>query len=531
LWYDVHWQSRFLRPFLIALMATCLLAGPVALLNVVFPGQNIETLTAFCFFAALIAAYTSEWALLPAQRLLGRTVFRLSELLLIILVVRILTWLVMGWPSLAVAKTWVLNPLQFFDAYFIFASILVFFAWDRASTTAQIFHELGLNSAEHAWFRERQEGAWRKTFPVEIVRTSRQEVFRRYLVHWLGGGAFLVLCVGLTSFDFERHIGIPVAQLGLPSQLILAIVAYFLIGLILAAQARLAMLRVQWLYDGVDASPSIGARWQRIGLFLVLVIGLLAALLPLGSTWRAGEILAVIVSGIIEVLYLIALTIIGLGLALLQLLGLRPDALPPLEMVEQPAPPVRMAPEVGLNLPAWVVGSGFWIVVIIVLIYAAFFFLGKDGLAVSRARLAGLWRKLWAAFAHQWHSLGRLISQAQAGRGGAVSHDNTDQTKGIWRFIRLSALSPRGKIRYFYLSTVARAEKLGVARAPGQTPQEFVAVLKDSWPESQADLETLTEAFAEARYDNRPLANEQAQSTQSVWQRIKRAFQAKRATV
>ena len=98
-----------------------------------------------------------------------------------------------------------------------------------------------------------------------------------------------------------------------------------------------------------------------------------------------------------------------------------------------------------------------------------------------------------------------------------------------WRFVRLNALSPRDRVRYFYLSTVRRAAEQGTVRQPSQTPAEFLHDLESTWPEAEGDATALTEAFLAARYDRVEISPDDAQETKTVWERVKRALKQRQA--
>jgi hypothetical protein len=87
--------------------------------------------------------------------------------------------------------------------------------------------------------------------------------------------------------------------------------------------------------------------------------------------------------------------------------------------------------------------------------------------------------------------------------------------------VRLSALSPRDKVRYFYLSTVKRAGQLGAPRHPDETPAEYAQDLKEKWPESSTEVDELTEAFLAARYSKRPFTPDDIPPIKARWQRLK----------
>jgi hypothetical protein len=425
-------------------------------------------------------------------------------------------------------RGWILHPQTFFDSAFVVTGLLAFLAWDRGANVSAIFEQLALGPDEIAWIlQQRQGGSWREARPAERIRTSRQALYERYMTQWITGGAFLVFFAGISRVQVTGgQSWLRLTELGLPPQVVPAIVAYFLIGLVLASMARFAMLRAQWLFDGVETAPALPVRWQRISLLLILAIGLAAILLPLGSTWQAGRILGMILGFLIQVvmaIYLLILWLVTSVMALLLPTGEAPppppDLLQPSPVQPPPAPPVS-------TLPPWLGGAGFWLITIILSLFAVAYVFGRLGIRPDRESLRRLRSLLWERLRAWWESLRglardvqRLIPSLKVG-----TDQEAEAGRRPWRFIRLGALPPREKIRYFYLSTVRRAGERGVTRRPSQTPHEFVRDLESAWPEVELDVESLTEAFVAARYDAMPISEPEAKDVQTVWQRIKKAL-------
>jgi hypothetical protein len=92
----------------------------------------------------------------------------------------------------------------------------------------------------------------------------------------------------------------------------------------------------------------------------------------------------------------------------------------------------------------------------------------------------------------------------------------------------LNALSPRNKIRYFYLSTVRRAGQRGVERRKNHTPLEYSDDLKENWPHSDGDLDSLTAAFLRARYNPKEIKEEEIEPVKRIWKRIKPALRERK---
>ncbi|MDW8319525.1 MAG: DUF4129 domain-containing protein [Anaerolineae bacterium] len=527
-WQDPAWQSHLARPLLIAAQATALAAGPWTVVALIAPAAAWPAALGMAFLAALLGVYTAGWLRSPERRLVERTPFLLSEAVLIVAAARVVAWGVAdAWPTAADLREWLLDPLAIVDGPFLVTALLALLAWDRGAAVAAIFHELQLHPDELLWAVQQRRGAWRERWPVERAHTDRSGLVEAYTAGWLWGGLLLLLSAGLARLRPAPGGLRVLTDLEFPWPLIVAAVVYVLVGLVLLSQARLGMLRGQWLVDGVEAAPELPGRWQRVSLVVVLGVGLLAALLPLGSTWRAGELLALLLGLVIRGLYLlVVLALAGLNLLLSALLGRPPEALP-LPPPPEPAPPAELPLTPALNLPPWVGGAAVWLLVAAVVVYAAWLVLGREGLAVSRWSPGGLLRALWVRLAWALRSGQQRLARAWPRQGRGQRSPGPAEAAGPerpWRFLSLRSLSPRQRVRFYYLSALRRADEAGLPRPPSQTPYEFVQRLEATWPEAQADLEALTEAFVAARYDAADISAAQAQQAQSLWQRLRRVL-------
>lgn len=526
---DSAWQRGVARPLLIALQATCLMAGLWAIaLNVSETPGDLRLTLVLVFLAALAGAVNAQWLAQPAQRLVGKTAFQLAQLLVLLAAVRLLTWaLTGGWPTVATLRGWLLEPWSFFDGVFLFTAVLCALAWHRAAVVAGIFYRLGLTPGELAYDNERRAGAfWRSGHRPERALVSRADLLEHYVTQWMFGGVFLVLCAAATRVQVGEGLSLNVFDMGIPPAVVVAGVLYFLIGLALTSQARLAMLRAQWLLDGVELPERLPARWRRFSLLIIAFIGLLAALLPLGSTWQLGAIVNAVAMFFVRIALLVAFLIAS---AFAMVMSLLDEPMPMPEMPEElvsPPPLPEIAPV--WQAPPWLGGALIWLVVLIVLLIALRLLLGKEGLDLTRRKLTLLLAGLWA-YLQSWgqgmQTLAKSLQLSLPGRRGPTADESMRRP---WRFIRVAGLSPRDQVRYFYLSTLRRASDQGIVRQPAQTPQEFMQDLEQSWPETEVDLAALTAAFVVARYDVAEISSDKAQEVKSVWERIKRALRGKR---
>jgi hypothetical protein len=280
------------------------------------------------------------------------------------------------------------------------------------------------------------------------------------------------------------------------------------------------------LLDGVEMPEHLPSRWNRWSLVVILAIGLLAALLPLGSTWQLGAIVNAVVMFFVQIaLFVVTLILSVLGL-ILRLFGEQPE-MPEIPQELVPAIPQEpLAPL--LEMPPWLGGATLWLVVLVALLLALRLLLGKDGLDVTRRKLQRVLARLWAYLKSWGRGVQDLARSIQVSLPGRRATANDEAARQPWRFIRLGGLPPREQVRYFYLSTLRRAADQGIARQPAQTPREFVQDLEQTWPEAELDVEALTEAFVIARYDAAEISPDEAQQVKSVWERIKRALRGKR---
>ncbi len=87
-------------------------------------------------------------------------------------------------------------------------------------------------------------------------------------------------------------------------------------------------------------------------------------------------------------------------------------------------------------------------------------------------------------------------------------------------FISIHGDDPRAQVRRAYQALLAWAASLGIPRAPGQTPVEYLSVLSDALPDQQESLSLLTAAYLEARYSATPIPPASAEQALEAWQSI-----------
>lgn len=526
--HDASWQQAGVV-LLIALQAACLVVGPWLAAQKLAPeAVGLRALPLLALAVALVGCLSAQWAALPAQRWVDKTLLQLAQWVLLLLVARLGTWMAAGWPAWSELRAWLTSPLGFFDGAFLLNALLASLAWSRAWVVGTIFQQLGLTAAELAYAQDkRRSGWWRRLLPPERSQVNRLELLEQYTLQWMIGGVFVAVFAAALRLRLDQSFSISVFNNDFPPALISSAIGYFLIGLVLVSQARLAMLRARWSQEGVEIEPHLPQRWQRTTLMAIGGLGLLAALLPLGSTWQLGEIVNAVVMTAVRVAVFVVFAIATAFAWVLSLFGYqRPLPELPQELAPAEPPPVEVIEPI-LQSPAWLPGVTFWLTVGVITLAALWLLFGRYGLTPSRNRLLA-WLAGWRRRAGDW---GRtMASKAQTAVRGRLPRrrDVTPAAEQPWRFVRLNGLNAREQIRYFYLSIVRRAGEHGATRAPGQTPAEFVATLEQRWPDADVDATALTEAFIQARYDVADFSRDDLNQVKSTWQRMKKITQVSR---
>jgi len=528
---DSLWNRSVLRPFLIATLVTALLTGPLAIGQVIAPQWPAGYVPPLLFLVALEAVYTTSWLAHPRRRLQRTLGFRLAELVVWVVIVRLLLWARHShWPDLYDLWRWLRAPGLFFDAEFVAVSLLAALAWAEGISNSVTFQQLALQPDELLDPLEKYSiSDWRAPLAYGASRTTILGHFAR---RWMWGGVILVACAALSRLRLQPGAGwrmFGLAHLDLSPLLIGALVVYFLAGLLLMSVGRLAVLRARWRIERIEGERTVVRRWPRFTLLLLLFIGTLAAMLPLGSTWRLGYWLQVAVFFVSNLMYTIVFTVLTLFSTLLgwlfSALGLGSQLAARERLPLEPPQPFQPPIERARGLPEWLGGTVFWLLMGIIVVYALVIFLRGRGVRLEWGWLQWLWLRLRAWY-RRWRrgvreaaqGMRKMLTQRLAQRGAAPT---AQAGRGLlpWR-----ELSPLERVRLFYLFTVRRARERGVRRQPQQTPYEFAPALQAGWPEVEEELETLTQAFVEARYSARVIAPDEVQSVRQVWRRVRNAL-------
>lgn len=528
------------RATLLILMALAMAGALVAVLLRFDPERPWLFALPICLIIAVEAYATTLWLIQPERRQLNHFQYRAAEWVVIFLVVRLAAWIIQGnWPQPDLWFSYLNNPLLLVnDLYFFILLLLVGVAWVRVVKTSALFLQLAPDSAEIAYYALPRQERVDANQPMPLNRERLLEEFRQ---QFLGGAILMLICTALVTLDSEilrlarNPLTAGIGRLNLPPILLSGLLVYFLSGFLLLSQGRLAMLEARWLSQDVAQANDVAGQWRRRSLLLLALIGLAAAFLPIGSTlpfaWLLNRLYYLVGAFISTVVYLISLLFYNL---IRSFLPDEPIAEPePIEpptlfpTAETPPPPVETD-----SLLQMIMSSAFWAVAIVVGVTAVLFFLRDRGMPLNLTwldRAAALLGQWWRAF---WHGLtiqATELRQAVQARFQARRADEVSKPR--WRFVRLNALSPQEKVRYFYLSTVKRAAQQGVPRQESETPNEYAADLKENWPDTETAVDELTEAFLHARYSRQPVTEEEIPPIKAQWERLKTSLRKRKGEI
>lgn len=83
-------------------------------------------------------------------------------------------------------------------------------------------------------------------------------------------------------------------------------------------------------------------------------------------------------------------------------------------------------------------------------------------------------------------------------------------------------------IRRIYANLVRLAAELGHPRSEAQTPYEYLLILYEAFPDSQSEVELITEAYVKAHYGQVPDTRQELQRIRDSWERLRAQAPSKR---
>jgi len=440
-----------LRPFLVMSLIVCLDIGVLFFVGRFLDLQPLQLQITVLLgaLAAIIGCYTETWLAQPTPDMRERRTlsYRIAELLLLIMLTRLAVWWMMdSWPTFS---DLLIQPLStLLDGPFIFSGLITALSWVIASAMTDDLLGLGLQSEEIYAATLSPTQAYERSISRNTY-IDRREILRRFTSRWVTGGIVLVLLSASARFTLAEGGFTTLFNQNINPIVVVAIIFYFLIGLLLISQGELALLRSRWTLQKIPNTPIILRNWPFYVFGLVLTIGLIAILLPLGSTFYLGQIAWTVFSFVYQLVITIFQLIAFFFMYLTSGLAGRPTS----------------------EIPAWTGGVFFWLTMTLLLGYAAYIYFSGKGFNFN-------WlQNLWKMLSIRWQQLWGTYRGWQQNR---LELDETEERRfNLWsRQSRKEQLpwrerTPTEQLRYFYLTLLDQAAKANIGRMRSETPLQY----------------------------------------------------------
>jgi hypothetical protein len=519
---------RILGYLLVFLMMACAVMTIGMLIQNVLPGWHSGIIAGILLFVLIDRLYTyrqlrsmtplsSEWA-----------VAILGQWLLILLVMRFLLSYADGLDALRADLSLFARGYlaELFTLEFIVSFLLALLVWYLSGRFLDLLEEIGLDPVL----------ALNENFVQIGVVPAHQRLIG--LVFSFGIG--LVLLTALARVDmqttFSNVEGLPTVAFNRLSGAEAGALLYFVFGLALLSLSRLMSLQTHWNRLRIPVSSrNLTRQWGMYSLLFLFLLAVIVSLLPAGDSFGFFSVLGTLLNFLLGILFFLSQLIISLILLLVSLpfalFGQVPPALrapppPPLPAL----PPVEAAPPI-TNNAAWAFVRSFflWGALALIVAFALIQFVrGHGGLreALRKSRLTN-----WLVMAWQW--LSRNVNQTGADLSRAITEGWQNLLARLEErrvlpaasLIRLRALDPRRQIYFFYLAMIRRGGEQGAPRKPSQTPSEYAVTLERTLPDVREDIDSITDAFVQARYSRREFNSSDVAAARTIWGRIRRALQ------
>jgi hypothetical protein len=312
---------------------------------------------------------------------------------------------------------------------------------------------------------------------------------------------------------------------------------YVVLGFLLLSLTRFSALRAAWFRERAPISSDIARRWPFYAIGFLVIVALVVIVLPTHYTVGLLQMLRYAAGALISLLQLLIyfiLLVLTFPLNLLmRLLGgssLTPNQPPPAQMIPSLTPDQPVSPNPLLDMLQSLL---FWAIFLFVVGYALTHYFRRHGALLEALRSIPLLSWLVKGMSALGDLLCKLSGQFAAVVDAGLKRlrtpvDSSGPLAPPARHLSLRRLSPRERVQYFYLAMVRRGSERGLGRKPAQTPREYAATLDTAVPDANAEIDSLTDAFIEARYSCHDITPDRARTVQSYWERVKAALRKKR---
>jgi len=533
---------------LLAAMLACLSVSLVQVARLFSPGWPGEYLVVLSFLVSLEAILS--WRGLGRRHFPDLTWFLYigSELILILLAVKVTQYLVYGLDSLGQdVQRWNQDfSRYFFDPETVAVLAVLLLVWGGSRQAAA---DLALLDVDAQTLTLEEESG------ISEARLAARERLATWIL-WLG--ALITLAVSILHMeDMASWFSLPALRAGVYNLL-----AYFLLALVLLSLTQYLTLRIEWERQRLAIPAGLAARWGLYSLASIGLVALVAAHLPTGYSLGLLETFGYLIEAIrvgLQILFgILLLPFLFLAWLIGWLFGIGSQPPPAPSNPLPPAWDSSTAPIPWLELLRAIL---FWSSLLAIVVGALVYYLRDRRELFAHLRLY----RVTALLADFWTWLSGIWRQASRQASEAVVQ-GWDRLRQRWQarpaarpvgWISLRRLSPRQRVFFYYLALLRRSDKWGHPRRKDQTPYEYMGDLVEiiqltpgkaergiivhnadpaqvSGPTTgrtadlveqeglEQSIRSLTEQFVEARYSRHAISQQQATLAQCCWETIRR---------
>ncbi|MEE4195592.1 MAG: DUF4129 domain-containing protein [Anaerolineae bacterium] len=462
----------------------------------------------FVFFTALEILYAREIEKIILTKHHRRRFFRVAEIILLAVLLRV-ALLLFGrpaarWPAFLDSAA---NPVAaWFVPEYSLSLFVLFLIWIfllLAYQDVSLLFNLDEFSEWHQVDRQHSD-----------LTLKRAEFLNRFVFL----GLFVLVGMIFSNGDWQLEGGIRYTFKGESLSLIAAVMAYFLLLLVLMSQTQLARLRTRWWLNHSAIHPKVQRNWLASSLVLFTVTGLIALLSPTAFADRVFATLHSILLNLMMALQLlVSVLLLPLSLLIGLLFPLQAQAEAEAQPVQPPADFTGLRESLVTTPPAWLETLStvtVWVLLGGVIVFALAQYLRQEhNLAADiraflqrvRAFLMEAWQSVWGGV--QDLTAAMLIRRRHADQALV---DIPDEKPVEEEEPELSL--PRREIFRLYRRVLAYGRSIGRGRKPSQTPKQYEQILAGEVEDHvAAPLHHITDAFQYARYSLREITQQDSE--------------------
>jgi Domain of unknown function (DUF4129) len=516
---------------LVFLMMACVLMTIGSLIQNALPDWHSGIIAGVTLFILIDRLYTyqqlrsltplsSEWVIAHA-----------AQWIVILLFIRFLLSYANGLDSFLAdlslfARGYLVN---LFTAEFVITLLLAFLVWVLTTQFLELLDEIGLDMK------------WALSEESVLIQSDAVPAHQRLVNLIFSIGIVLVILTALTLINlratFSSPTGIPNVEWNGFSGAEAGALLYFVFGLALLSLSRLMSLQTHWNRLRIPvSSDNLVRQWGVYSLFFLLILAVIVSLLPAGDSLGFFSVVGTLFGFLIRVLLFLSQLFVALVFLLFSLPFLFFGQAPPFinRFVPPPLPTLPVQPTVPTDISAiWALIRSIllWGSLLVILVYSFIRFVKQHDSLLAALRKSRVTN--WLILAWQW--LRRNVDRTRDGLSRAIAEGwqsivaRLEGKRILSRpgWISLRTLDPRGQIFFFYLAMIRRGGEQGLTRKPSQTPSEYAVQLEQALPSASEDIDSITEAFVEARYSRQEVDSRKADFVKATWGRIRRALQSK----